>query len=162
VFDDKTPFPGIAALLPAIGTLLVLRSGAGSSPARPTLLDTRVLQEIGRLSYSWYLWHWPLLVFGIAMFPDTGLPGRVGLVLGALVLAELSYRLVEHPIRSSRSLVGRPALALYMAAGITLGGIGLSGAWDRVPARWSTGESQAQFPSGITQRGSFCGSVVML
>jgi peptidoglycan/LPS O-acetylase OafA/YrhL len=145
VFDDKTPFPGIAAMLPAIGTLLVLRSGAGSSPASPRLLNTRVLQEIGRLSYSWYLWHWPLLVFGIAMFPDTGLPGRVGLVLGALVLAELSYRLVEHPIRSSRLLVGRPALALYMAAGITLGGIGLSVAWNRVSARWSTGESQAKF-----------------
>jgi peptidoglycan/LPS O-acetylase OafA/YrhL len=86
-FTDRTAFPGYAAVLPVAGTVLVLL-------ARSRVLDAAPLQAIGRLSYSWYLWHWPFLVFG-------GGP-KLLLAAAALVTAAVTYGLVENPIRRRR------------------------------------------------------------
>ena len=61
-FDDRTRFPGVAALLPVTGTALMITAGTGQG-WMTRWLGTPVMQLIGNVSYSWYLWHWPFLVF---------------------------------------------------------------------------------------------------
>ncbi len=119
IYSRTTPFPGVTALLPVVGTAALLITGA-SAPVSDVqkLLSLPLLQYFGRVSYSWYLWHWPILIMTQAHFPDMRIPGRILCVLIALALASLTYRFVESPIRISRFLVPRPAFSL------ALGGLG--------------------------------------
>ncbi len=86
IYTARTPFPGWTALAPALGTVCVLRAGLSNPGGKlNTVLSWRPLRELGRLSYSWYLWHWPVLVFaaGLAFVEIHELPAiqRAGLVL---------------------------------------------------------------------------------
>ena len=129
-YTDRTPFPGWTALLPVLGTALLLRAGARaerSSLAR--LLTVRPLRELGRLSYSWYLWHWPALVIVESVWGLQPLGIRVLLGLLALGLSELTYRLIEHPVRHARALAGRPAWGLALLIAITAGSYATMDAW---------------------------------
>jgi hypothetical protein len=103
-FKEGMPFPGMAALLPTIGAAAVIVGGRLAPQSWPTqLLSARLLVGIGLLSYSWYLWHWPLLA--IARAHDLGAAdfGRdVAVALGSLGLAWLTYAWIEHPIRSRK------------------------------------------------------------
>jgi peptidoglycan/LPS O-acetylase OafA/YrhL len=114
-------FPGWIALVPATGTLLVLHAGA-VAPGRGIgrVLGAAPLQFVGERSYSWYLLHWPLVVFAGALFPGLGVPGK--LVAGALSLAcaAASFRFVERPARRQPYLAERPGLSLGLAGGATL------------------------------------------
>ncbi|GAA2573701.1 SGNH hydrolase domain-containing protein [Winogradskya consettensis] len=107
VFDDHTAFPGYAALLPVLGTAAVIAGGtSGARGGVGLLLGTRPFQEIGKLSYGWYLWHWPVLMIGpAALGRAPSLKLNAALALGALALAFASYHLVENPIRKRRSLL---------------------------------------------------------
>ncbi|HVV24038.1 MAG TPA: acyltransferase family protein [Pseudonocardiaceae bacterium] len=107
LFDDNTAFPGATALVPAVGTGLVI--AAGTSPGRQwhtALSSARPVQWLGNISYSLYLWHWPLIILAPFAFPgalvDGGLtlPLRLGILVVALVVAHLSKRLVEDPVRT--------------------------------------------------------------
>ncbi|QNQ10243.1 acyltransferase [Sphingomonas alpina] len=105
LFNSETRFPGTAALLPVAGSALVIAYGEGTATAR--LLSLRPLTFIGLISYSLYLWHWPLIVFG----RDLGLlDGKIGpavaIVLMSIAAGYLSYRFVETPFRN-RSLFSR-------------------------------------------------------
>lgn len=97
-FSSGTPFPGWAALVPVFGTVMLLVSQGGWFRG---VLASRLLGWLGDRSYSWYLWHWPAITFGLAVFPGS----RVTVLSAAVVslgLADLSYRLVEQPIREGR------------------------------------------------------------
>ena len=105
-YDDATPFPGSAALLPVLGSALVVVGGA--LRAGPTvvgrLLSLRPLRAVGDWSYSLYLWHYPVLV--IPQVRDGHVPSpfhRLLLVVLALLLAALTYRFVEQPLRRHRA-----------------------------------------------------------
>ena len=123
------PYPGWRALLPVAATLMLLRAGPHALVNR-LLLARRPLVFIGAISYPLYLWHWPLLSFG--RIADA-LPSseRNGAVLLALLLAWLTWRLVEQPVRHGpRPLLKAAALG---AALLALGGA----AWvapDQAPA----------------------------
>ena len=130
VFDGATPFPGYHALVPVLGTVAVLAAGIGSEAVGlGRLLAVRPLTWIGDLSYSLYLWHWPVLVLAAQM---TG-PGRSRtettlLLLLILLLSAASYYVIENPIRRNRWLSGRQRrglalwpLALLIVAGAVLG-----------------------------------------
>ncbi len=108
-------YPGGWALLPSVGAALVIVSGT-VTPA--PLLTSPAAVWIGDRSYSLYLWHWPVLVLGMAWGLHETVPGLAGLALLSLLLAQGSYRLIELPFwkgRSSRS--GSAEAVLATAAG---------------------------------------------
>ena len=99
-FDDLTPFPGTAALVPVIGTMLLIAAGdIRASNAFTRGLSWRPVQRVGDMSYSWYLWHWPVIVFASALFPGRGVGVAVAAAIVSIGPAVLSYRFVENPIR---------------------------------------------------------------
>lgn len=104
LFDDRVPFPGIAALLPAAGAAAVIAGGLAPGARLPTvLLGNRLMVGIGLISYSLYLWHWPLL----ALARDHALGQRdltrdLAILACAFPLAWLTYLLVENPIRRNK------------------------------------------------------------
>ncbi len=124
LFDNKTQFPGWAALLPVVGTTAVLRCGSESLVSQ--FLSGKILQFFGRLSYSWYLWHWPVLVLAKVLFPGLSLSARLACILLSLGIAQISYKFVESPIRFHPVLLRRATNAISMAIVITLFGIGVT------------------------------------
>jgi peptidoglycan/LPS O-acetylase OafA/YrhL len=127
LFDRATPFPGVFALLPCLGTAAIIWSGTASAPAVSRLLALRPLVLTGRISYSLYLVHWPVLVFGKRLFPHSPPTSfAVGVALLSLALAALSYRLVEQPFRRSG---GRPVVRVLCAAAASIAAVVVLGAW---------------------------------
>jgi len=100
-FTDATAFPGVAALLPVGGTVLVIAAACDDVRGGPGgLLGWRPARWLGDVSYSLYLWHWPLIVIApFALGHDLAWPEKLGLLVVALVLAGLSKRFVEDPLR---------------------------------------------------------------
>ncbi|WP_051681785.1 acyltransferase family protein [Cellulomonas sp. HZM] len=115
-FTGSTPFPGAAALVPTVGTALVLAAGTGAHRGL-SALRLRALQPVGSASYSLYLWHWPAVVVATALWSgeDGSLPVPIGVaaVAASAVPAALAYRWVERPLHVSarlRASVRRSAL----------------------------------------------------
>jgi peptidoglycan/LPS O-acetylase OafA/YrhL len=111
--DDRA-FPGWWALLPTVGAFLVLS-------AKPTtwlnrhVLGNRWLVWIGLISYPLYLWHWPLLYLGY-LVGSPSVRTRLAGVAASVLLAAMTYLLVERPIRRA----GRTRAALYLVVGMAL------------------------------------------
>jgi hypothetical protein len=110
------PFPGSAALPSVLGTALVL--AAPVSWINRRLLSTPPLVFVGRVSYSFYLWHWPLLAFTRIFYGDRLSPTIATVVVGAsFVAATLSYFLIEQPFRKS---LRAPVPLLLRYAAVTI------------------------------------------
>ena len=132
LFRESTPFPGWSALVPTLGTALVIAGGS----ARPAgglvhrLLALRPMQLAGRYSYSLYLWHWPVLVLKLETIERVykRWPSRTIFMLAVTVAAAaLTYHLVENPARSARVL--RTSIARSMALGLGLVIASIVGVW---------------------------------
>lgn len=104
LLSEEMAFPGYLAIAPVAGTALVVAGGQfAPSGVSTRVLSTRPMVLIGLLSYSWYLWHWPLLALTRAyMLEEANLARDLSIGLLSLVLAYASYRLVENPIRFER------------------------------------------------------------
>lgn len=132
-FGPQMAYPGIYALLPTVGAVAVIAAGCASPGGAGVsrVLSLRPLQGIGRVSYSWYLWHWPILLLGRAATGSDAPAWRVVWVILSLLLAVLSYRLIESTTRHRQwwlsqaraSLYGSLALMLLVCA-ISLNGFG--------------------------------------
>ncbi len=99
--EDETP--GFATLLPVAGTVVLLVTGAadGRGTFIARLLGLRPLTWLGDRSYSLYLWHWPVLVFG-KRFLGESWPYVAALVVVSIIIAEVAYRFVETPVRQGK------------------------------------------------------------
>lgn len=132
---DDVEWPGWRAAVPCLATLALVWAGTraadATGPGPLRLLSLRPMVWVGGLSYSWYLWHWPVLVGARAAFPDLS-PLATGLVAaGSLLPAYLTHRFVENPIRYAPPLSRSPVKALAVglactvvsvASGVAVGG----------------------------------------
>ncbi|MEU5154269.1 acyltransferase family protein [Glycomyces sp. NPDC021274] len=108
-YTESTSFPGYTALLPVAGTAMVIIAGSakGTNPAS-SLLGTGPFQFVGKISYSLYLWHWPILILiPLAVGAESGILLNSTLLLGAVAVAQFSYQYVEEPFRKAK-LMARP------------------------------------------------------
>ncbi len=114
----QTAWPGWAALVPTLGTAAAIIGGVRASEVLGPLRVHRwaVLQWIGALSYSLYLWHWPLLVVAEARLGELSVWTGLGVVLLCVAPAVAGYLLVEQPVRHARGRWARPAAGLAVGA----------------------------------------------
>ncbi|WP_444946253.1 acyltransferase family protein [Microbulbifer sp. VTAC004] len=101
LFDASTPFPGVAALLPCVGTATLIWAGSQRLTVAGFLLSSRLLVSVGLISYSLYLWHWPVLVLFRFLNGSAELPFEIAIkaVLVSGGLAWVSWKFVEAPFR---------------------------------------------------------------
>ncbi|WP_198663355.1 acyltransferase family protein [Jiangella endophytica] len=124
LITTETPWPGSAALLPVLGTAAVIAGGAAAGRRGPlVLLGIPLFVWIGGLSYSLYLWHWPLIVLATAQWGELRAWQGLLIVAFSFLPAWLAYKFVENPLRHARSMVRSPRFALSMGANLTLAGI---------------------------------------
>ena len=124
VISAGTTWPGTATLLPTLGTAAVVVAGFNPGAGGPAgLLSWRPAVWVGGLSYSLYLWHWPLLVAATAAWGELGAKRGLLVVAAAFLPAWLSYRFVENPIRFSRAVSRSNPLALSVGANFSLLGL---------------------------------------
>lgn len=127
LLDKHAAFPGWWALLPVTGTLLLIAAGPTAALNRWVLANP-LMVWIGLSSYPLYLWHWPLLTFlRIASPGPAATWARSSVIAASLLLAWLTYRLVDLPVRhggqATRKLIGTCAAAILIAgAGIAVYG----------------------------------------
>lgn len=129
LFDKNTVFPGLSALLPCFGTVLLIWVGmsqprvadAPSQGLVTQFLATRPMVSIGLISYSLYLWHWPVFVYLRHLTARTDLEWQWSFfgILLSTVLAVVSWRFIEQPFRN-RTAMGQRTIAIFSIGG-TLG-----------------------------------------
>jgi peptidoglycan/LPS O-acetylase OafA/YrhL len=112
-FSEKMPFPGWLALIPTSGTALIIFSGhVGNSKVRESL-STRPMTLIGLLSYSAYLWHWPLLAFFRYGYGEPDVFSGLTIFFLSFFLAWITYLFVEKPTRKFASTSWKPIFSHY-------------------------------------------------
>ncbi len=151
-YNRDTIFPGLAAILPVAGAaLLVITPG---SWLNRTALSSKPIVFIGLVSYSWYLWHWPLLSFARILSGQIGVWTALTIVLMSFLLAVATHRFVEQPFRKSISnniIILQRYAALSLAMVIPLIAIHVSDGW---PARFP-GLSEVE-ASGLSLQADPC------
>ena len=126
-FGDDTLFPGTAALIPTLGTAAIIAAGSeapsAASPSR--LLALAPVRHVGRISYSWYLWHWPPLVFAAELWGKLSPAEGLAVLAVSYVPAVLTHRLVERPFLHARRLTRYPRKALALGGACTATSVAL-------------------------------------
>lgn len=121
VLDTSVAWPGSAALVPTVATASIIVAGFRAGRLGPVqLLGRAPVVWVGGLSYSLYLWHWPLLVMAGWQFGPLAIWAGVLVVIASVIPAWLGYRWVEHPLRHSSSLRSSPRFALSVGANLSL------------------------------------------
>ncbi len=111
LYSDATPFPGVAALLPCVGTYLLISTAVERTTLVSRALSIAPVVMIGKISYSLYLWHWPLFVFAEYEYGERlPLAYRIGLIALAVGLSFLTYWFVEQPARRRTPAISRRAV----------------------------------------------------
>ena len=148
-YSDATPFPGYQAALPVLGTLAVIWAGNPERAWAPSrLASIRPVQWLGDVSYSVYLWHFPLIVIvPFALGRDLGFAAKVAILAATLVLAWLSKTYIEDPVRQGRWLAVRKprwTFAVTAAAMVIVvgGGTGVVAAVNAQTAQFQAAATQ--------------------
>ena len=124
-FTDDTPHPGFLTFIPVAGTaLVILFSSRGDLTGQ--ILGSRLFVGVGLISYSAYLWHYPLFAFARIANPSLGTVEKIGLIIFTLILSVLSYFFIEQPFRQRRlisvkmlaSAVTASLLALFISVSL--------------------------------------------
>jgi len=122
LYDAGTPFPGVAALAPCLGTVLVIFANTGPLTTSGRLLASPLPVWIGKISYPLYLWHWPTLVFARYAWMDAWSPALAPAVLAvSFLLAWATWRWIERPVRELHVFAtARPLVLASVACSILL------------------------------------------
>ena len=154
LFSEDQGFPGWMLLIPILATCALLLCGETDGDHRSFWpLTAAPMQYAGHLSYSIYLWHWPTLVLGAVLFPDLDIGGRLSLVAASLLLAGVSYYLVENPIRRNPWLVPRRTATIALGVALTLLGASAGEGQHVLALKWANSPSQLLI-SAAEQRSS--------
>ena len=115
----ESPFPGANAIAPCLGTAAIIAAGTGTRTIVNRALALRWPVLVGLISYSLYLWHWPLYVFAMVVAPE-GLSAAATalLIAAAVLLGILSWRYIEQPFRVRT--IARPRRSLFAVAGAAI------------------------------------------
>ena len=138
-FTGETAFPGTAALVPTLGAAALILSGSACSPRPPAgspacgsasarVLSLPPVRYVGRISYSWYLWHWPAIVFAAAIWgPRISVAVGLAAVAASWIPTQLTHMLIEDPVRRAPALARLPnrAIALGLACMVVAVGVGI-------------------------------------
>ncbi|MBN9632761.1 MAG: acyltransferase [Actinobacteria bacterium] len=120
LFTGATPFPGVAALVPTLGAAAIIIAAQPRAVWSPMLVGRlRPVQFLGDVSYSLYLWHWPLIIlYPLVIGHAPGRLGLLGLLLLSILLAFASKKFVEDPVLAAKGFARRrwPTYALGAAA----------------------------------------------
>ena len=115
-YDNHTVFPGWAAVVPVFGSMLLIMSNQHALTGVGKILALAPLVWVGKLSFSLYLWHWPLLsISRFAVNGELSNMAMMAVMLVTAILSCLSYYLIEHPIRRRKLLVSTSALLSTLA-----------------------------------------------
>ncbi|WP_343584967.1 acyltransferase family protein [Herbaspirillum sp.] len=141
LFSPHDVFPGERALLPCLGAALLIHAGQGGSAGANALLSTRPMVFTGRISYSLYLWHWPLIVVAQYVLLRKLRGWEVPLYLAlAYVLAWASWKWIEQPWRDAKLIALSRSRIFGVTAGVTAAGIAFAvgiHVMDGMPGRFS-------------------------
>jgi hypothetical protein len=163
-YTSKTPFPGMSALLPCFGTVLYIWANNNRNPGRIERSLTRLPLFFGKISYSLYLWHWPIWLFArLWLRPDGDFPVATKLAMFALAssLSLATFCLIEQPFRKPGT-VGRRLL--FVCGGIASGslllfglaGIEFSGFPNRLSPEIAALANYASYPRSGPYRENIC------
>jgi peptidoglycan/LPS O-acetylase OafA/YrhL len=98
-YTQETSFPGAAALVPCAGAAMIIAAGQSGGSMAASLLSWRPFVFIGLISYSLYLWHWPIIIFQRADAAVLSTTSRLLILLYSVIVATLSWRFIERPFR---------------------------------------------------------------
>lgn len=145
-FTPLTTFPGVAAALPTLGTAAIIHAGTHGDNAIGRALSVRPMVFVGLVSYSLYLWHWPVIVYAKLYLINEMTDGENALAFViAMLLAVLSWRFVEAPFRDRRRFGPRSRLfagAAMVTAVVMAGAVAIVHS-DGLPDRDLSGEMRA-------------------
>lgn len=119
IYTSATPFPGLSALIPCVGTCLLIYAGSYQQTAVHNALSRPVPVFLGKISYSLYLWHWPIFV--LTMYGQTDKPSWPVIAwMTALTLAAsyLSWKYIETPFREGKVLFSRSSASVFGSTAI--------------------------------------------
>lgn len=109
LIGPNTTYPGLLALLPTLATCALLWAGNDKQSPSHKLLSMPFMQWVGRISYSWYLWHWPVLIIGEQIIPVRGyFSNTLAAIALSLLLAVITHHVIENPIRFGKIRLIRP------------------------------------------------------
>ncbi|WP_263353188.1 acyltransferase family protein [Acidicapsa acidisoli] len=145
-YTKSTPFPGVAALAPCLGAVFLIGSGSAGKTIVGRALSLRPLVFIGLISYSLYLWHWPVIVFqsmGLNLSGVTANEQKAFTFALSILLAAFSWRFIELPFRRNRGAVAPTTVFKFaaLAASVPAAAACLFLLMNGMPSRFPVGAS---------------------
>lgn len=125
LINEKMPFPGLTAVPPCLGAAAILWSGQRGDTMGGKLLSSSLLVWFGLISYSLYLWHWPVFVTARIISGNSllGLPMALFCIVLSVILGWLSWRFIERPFRNTQHGIWIPRARIFKTATLAIGSI---------------------------------------
>ena len=143
-------YPGLWALIPTIGTALIL-IGCSSRTSNPvsSFLRLQPMRKLGDMSYSWYLWHWPIIVLGSLFLYDESFYTKIILAAISLIPAFVSLHCVETPIRRKNYTFRSSSRWLGYSACLMAGLFSVSKLWGHQTMEWRSSDDQVAIQESL-------------
>ena len=145
LLHEDMVYPGYWSLIPSLGAAGIILGGTGSGTPIGSLLSRKPMLFVGKVSYSWYLWHWPVLMLGNMLFPEGGILLQMVLVVLSFLLAVVTLYTVEMPLRHNSTLVARPAVTVVLSLVFMSVGFAIAKLWQVKAIAWANTSDQVPY-----------------